>query len=88
MRRGFVERLRSSGWLRRGDKHCVERSTCPFCGSVDTVPIVYGLPTQELEAAGRGELVLGGRPVGFDAPDRACQDCGHQWQTGGLPVWV
>jgi hypothetical protein len=57
----------------------VERSIRPSCGSEDTVPIVYGLPTRELEeAAGRGELVLGGCLVSFDAPNRACQNCGHE----------
>jgi hypothetical protein len=66
----------------------VERSTCPSCGSEDTVPIVYGPPTHELEqAAGRDELVMGGCPESFDAPDRVCQDCGHEWQTGELPGW-
>src|ERR687896_599455 len=47
-----------------------------------------GLPRRELEeAAGRGELVLGGCLVSFDAPDRACVNCGHEWQTGELPAW-
>jgi hypothetical protein len=72
-----------------GDKPCAERSTCPSRGSEDTVPIVYGLPTRELEeAAGRGELVLGGCLVSFDAADRACENCGHHWQTGVLPGWL
>jgi hypothetical protein len=55
---------------------CVPGSSC----SEDTVLIVYGLPTRELEeAAGRGELVLGGCLVSFDAPDRACENCSHEW---------
>jgi hypothetical protein len=72
-----------------GDKPCMEQPTCPFCDSTDTVPIVYGLPGRELEqAAGRGELVLGGCLVSFDAPDRACRSCGGDWQTGVLPGWL
>jgi hypothetical protein len=36
-------------------------SKCPECGSGDVVPIVYGLPGQELQQqAERGEVVLGG----------------------------
>jgi hypothetical protein len=67
----------------------MERPTCPFCGSTDTVPIVYGLLGRELEqAAERGELVLGGCLFSFDAPDRACRDCGAEWQTGVLPGWL
>jgi hypothetical protein len=66
----------------------VERSTCPSCGSEDTLPIVYGPPTRELEeAARRGELVLGGCMFSFDAPDRVCRDCGSEWQAGALPGW-
>ena len=71
------------------DKPYMDQSACPFCGSRAAVPIVYGLPGRELEkAAERGELVLGGCMVSFDAPDQACQDCGGAWQTGVLPGWV
>jgi hypothetical protein len=67
----------------------MEQPTCPYCDSTDTVPIVYGLPGRELEqAARRGELVLGGCLVSFDAPDRACRSCGGDWQTGVLPGWL
>jgi hypothetical protein len=34
---------------------------CPECSSEDTVPIVYGYPSNEMcEAAERGEISLGG----------------------------
>ena len=50
------------------------------------VPIVYGLPTREFEAAARrGDLVLCGCLFSFDAPDMVCWDCGREWQSGALP---
>jgi len=45
------------------------------------VDIAYGYPGPEmLDAAGRGEIVLGGCCIMDDDPDRACTECGHRWR--------
>ena len=51
---------------------------CPTCGSAaDVVPIVYGLPGEELMAAAkRGEVALGGCLVSPDDPRWRCKKCG------------
>lgn len=60
---------------------------CPACGSINTVKILYGMPTYEaFEAQERGELVLGGCCIGMDDPDRACKDCGQQF--GGVNYYL
>jgi hypothetical protein len=52
---------------------------CPQCEG-DLVPILYGYPGQEmLEAAQRGEIVLGGCMVGEDDPQYRCGRCGRTW---------
>ena len=54
---------------------------CPICGG-KVVPIVYGMPTGELEEkADRGEVVLGGCCLAVDEkgrsidPKLACINC-------------
>jgi len=53
-------------------------SRCSRCGSPAVIPIVYGLPGGALiDAAGRGEIVLGGCIVG---PQKwACLECAYWW---------
>lgn len=50
---------------------------CPSCGTTaDPLPILYGFPDQEaVEAAERGEAVLGGCLVGDESPELACPTC-------------
>lgn len=56
---------------------------CPVCGEIG-IPIVYGLPGFELqEAAGRGEVVIGGCVIFGNDPDHQCRSCEHTWRTGG-----
>lgn len=51
-------------------------STCSRCGG-SAVPIAYGYPGPEMmEAAERGEIVLGGCMVSEGQPTRRCGDCG------------
>jgi hypothetical protein len=53
-------------------------SRCTRCDGLAIVPIVYGLPRGALiDAAGRGEVVLGGCVVG--PQESACLDCGYAW---------
>lgn len=50
---------------------------CPACGSTNAVRIVYGYPDPELsEAAGRGEVALGGCVIGPESPAYECRACG------------
>jgi hypothetical protein len=65
---------------------------CPKCGSQRVMPVMYGYPSVEgMEAARRGEVVLGGCVVYDLAPRWACAECHHQfpparavdpWETG------
>ena len=52
---------------------------CARCGAPAIVPVVYGMPDEELdEAASRGEVVLGGCIV--PQPQRwGCRVCGYMW---------
>jgi hypothetical protein len=56
-------------------------NACPSCGSAeDTVPIVYGFPTEEtMERAKRGRVVLGGCMVSSESPQWHCRRCGTKW---------
>jgi hypothetical protein len=54
---------------------------CPMCASAATIPVVYGLPGEELHQRSiRGEVVLGGCIVGSNFPDpdpsHSCTSCG------------
>ena len=55
---------------------------CPLCRSNDTIPIVYGFPSQDsmeplLQAVDRGEIELGGCVIRDERPSRHCKNCGH-----------
>ena len=53
---------------------------CPSCGSRRVVPMRYGYPTKETEAAAlRGEVRLGGYCVCDDMPTWSCRTCDHAW---------
>lgn len=61
-------------------------TACPSCGSLSTVPIVYGLPSaDDLGRAQRGEFVLGGCLVGLHDPDpdptHCCTTCGASFDS-------
>lgn len=57
-----------------------DRSSCPRCGSDKVVPLLYGLPPSEwVEAAGRGEITLGGPVIREGMPTRLCAACGHRF---------
>ena len=56
------------------------RFACTNCGSRRVVPIRYGYPTQDTEAAAiRGEVRLGGCCVSDDMPTWPCRTCDHAW---------
>ena len=57
------------------------RFRCPQCKQKTGVNIIYGYPTEELwKQSERNEVALGGCVRDFDAPDRQCLSCQHQWQ--------
>jgi hypothetical protein len=57
-----------------------KRPSCPNCGGTKVLPIAYGLPTPEGEAAARaGKLILGGCIVEPDQPDWYCDACEFSW---------
>jgi hypothetical protein len=62
--------------------------TCPRCSASKIQPIVYGLVMGEgLEAARRGEIVLGGCIVGENMPVWRCVACRHRWYDETDPAW-
>ncbi|MDP7418914.1 MAG: hypothetical protein QF483_03425 [Gammaproteobacteria bacterium] len=53
---------------------------CPECGSLSTVPILYGYPMEgAMEAARQGKIKLGGCIVRDDNPRKQCKACDHWW---------
>lgn len=53
---------------------------CPHCGS-KVLNIQYGYPGHEMmEAAERGEILLGGCCISPDSPDCACPVCGQSFK--------
>jgi hypothetical protein len=58
---------------------------CPKCGSILTIPILYGFPSGEMEdAASQGTAALGGCDFVISAggkhpPQSACKACGARW---------
>lgn len=58
----------------------MKKFLCPDCKQRAGVEIGYGYPSPELmEAASRGDIVLGGCCLTEEAPERECTACGHQW---------
>ena len=54
---------------------------CPYCGSPNYIPIVYGFPTSEaFEKADRGELILAGCCI-FEEnpPTHSCKNCHREY---------
>ena len=54
---------------------------CPYCGSSNYIPIVYGYPTHEaFEKADRGELILAGCCIFEKNPPRhSCKNCHREY---------
>lgn len=54
--------------------------SCPACGSMESLEIFYGYPTNEiLEAVKQGELILGGSSSTLTDPTRHCNTCGQDF---------
>jgi hypothetical protein len=55
-------------------------TVCPACPTGLAIPIVYGLPTEDIgRDAEAGHVELGGCVVEDDAPVWKCRACGHRW---------
>ncbi len=68
------------GGLRLAAFRILDLPACTMCGSMDTIPIVYGYPGPEMmEEAQRGEVILGGCCVIEDQPNQECRACGAQF---------
>ena len=53
---------------------------CPKCGSIRTVPIVFGLPNETgMDKARRGDIHLGGCLVSGNDPEFICKECRETW---------
>ena len=66
-------------------KHKSHPTVCPKCGG-KVVPIVYGMPMEELqEKTDRGEVILGGCCIALDEkgkqidPRWGCIDCDERF---------
>ena len=60
-----------------------KKLVCPKCGSRQAVEILYGYPSSEaLEAAERGEIMLGGCCISLDDPKYCCKECDYSWGDG------
>ncbi len=57
-----------------------EQPTCPSCGEVRTIPIIYGFPAPEMRPlVESGRIHLGGCCITHCDPDLRCTACGHEW---------
>ena len=59
----------------------METKICPKCKSNDVIPIVYGMPTEELfEESKKGNFLLGGCCID-DSAQWHCKKCDYEWGT-------
>lgn len=68
-----------SGWV--DPNPGFTESNCPKCGTKQhVIPIVYGLPDDELmEQSKRGEVALGGCVMDEKNPHWLCKSCKTEW---------
>jgi len=58
---------------------------CPDCHARDVVPIIYGYPSAHaVEAAQRGELLIGGWNSDSHNPRWSCRSCGRRFSVGDV----
>ena len=67
------------------DLTITKKETCPECGSLDVLEIVYGCPGPELvKDFDAGKVWLGGCIRSAGDPRLYCQDCGEEF--GNVPT--
>ena len=53
---------------------------CPRCGSLNTIKIIYGMPTHDaFLMAEEGEIKLGGCCITDSDPEYYCKNCENEW---------
>ncbi|MDD2331983.1 MAG: hypothetical protein PHI68_04955 [Candidatus Cloacimonetes bacterium] len=58
----------------------MSKKKCPYCGSENTIKIVYGYPSDDLvQSAIKGTIKIGGRKKEPGDPLRVCKDCGKEF---------
>ena len=58
-----------------------KKRKCPKCESKEVVPIIYGMPSEELlEEMGKGEVALGGCCIIEGQPEWYCKTCDHEFK--------
>lgn len=59
-----------------------QHTPCPSCGSAAVIPIVYGMPDEDLVRRDAEGLALIGGVAMYDySPEWHCKDCQHQWRS-------
>lgn len=58
---------------------------CPKCGSVDCIPIIYKLPSEEnrsavMKAVINGKLKFSENSKQENKPEWSCKECSHEWK--------
>lgn len=57
-----------------------EEIACPSCTATNPLEILYGSPSNEMQAAElEGTIALGGPVAGEDSPTYRCRDCSHEF---------
>lgn len=67
----------------------INNKQCINCGSKNTVPIIYGMPSSAaLEEEQAGKVKLGGCVVSIDDPQYFCNDCAFKWGPREAEVYA
>lgn len=67
------------------------KKKCPVCGTVNVVPIMYGMPTLDaMKSAEKGKIALGSCCITDYQPQKHCKDCNTDFDycnlLGTLPI--
>ena len=58
----------------------MNKKTCPFCMSINVMPIIYGYPSSDMiERYEKGLIKLGGCVVREGSPQWYCKDCDREF---------
>jgi len=67
---------------KNADAPDAKEGVCPDCGSVNSIPVAYGLPDNETSRqAELGEVALGGCTIWENMPDRECRECKKRFRS-------
>lgn len=61
---------------------------CPHCNSADSVPILWGYPSERgMEAGRQGLIAFGGCMIDNAHLNRQCRACRHRWEEANPPAF-